>query len=127
MILARLQASVQMPHEAYELPLLCSPKVRQLHSVDGRRSKVVDVAMDATRLKIDLEPQQSMMSDISEEVCVDANVEVSTRRDAVCPDVVDATARWTKSAVDDVREARLSGSVGEDQTIDVRVVRVESE
>ena len=62
------ETTVQVPHEAYKLRLLCSWKVRQLRSVDGRRSKVVDVAMDATRLKVDHELQQSMMGNVSEEV-----------------------------------------------------------
>ena len=124
MILARLQTTIQVSHEAYELRLLCSPKVRQLHSVDGRRSKVVDVAMDATRLEVDLKPQQSMVSDVREEVCVDANVEMSTRRDVVRPDVVDATARWTKNTFDDVCEAWMDAGVRIQQTIGVGVAGV---
>ena len=65
-----------------------------------------------------------MVSDVRKEVCVDANVEVSTRQDAVCPDVVDATARWTKDTLDDVCEAWMDAGVRIQQTIGVGVAGV---
>ena len=80
--------------------------------------------MDATRLEVDLKPQQSMVCDVREELCVDANVEMSTRRDVVCPDVVDATARWTNDTLDDVCEAWIDAGVRMQQTIGVGVTGV---